>query len=127
MFGFTVLEARHLGGHRVWLRFADGSSGEADLGAELVGPVFEPLRDPGYFGQFVVDDTLTWSNGADIAPETLYELVTGRRCELCTVESTASSETDKPVRAGRGTSHNNGTVACASSRRKKKDRSRADR
>ncbi len=29
-----VLEARYLGGHRVWLRFDDGFEGEVDLAPE---------------------------------------------------------------------------------------------
>lgn len=66
-----VLEASHRGGHRVWLRFDDGSSGEVDLERDLDGEVFEPLRDPAYFAGFVVDETLTWPNGADFAPEFL--------------------------------------------------------
>ena len=74
-----VLEARYLGGHCVWLRFDDGLEGEIDLGPDLVGrlrgPVFEPLRDPTYFAQFTVDWTLTWPNGADLAPESLYARV----------------------------------------------------
>jgi hypothetical protein len=68
-----VIDARHLGGHRVWLRFDDGLEGEVDLAAELWGEVFEPLRDPAYFSRFVVDDTLVWPNGADFAPEFLHE------------------------------------------------------
>lgn len=70
-----LLEASHRGGRRVWLRFDDGSSGEVDLGRELDGEVFEPLRDPTYFARFVVDETLTWPNGADFAPEFLYARV----------------------------------------------------
>lgn len=70
-----VVEARHLGGHRVWLRFDDGLEGEIDLAGVLRGPVFEPLRDPAYFAGFTVDLTLTWPNGADLAPETLYRRV----------------------------------------------------
>jgi hypothetical protein len=67
-----LLEASHRGDHRVWLRFDDGTSGEVDLGLELDGEVFEPLRDPTYFARFVVAETLTWPNGADFAPEFLH-------------------------------------------------------
>ncbi|HEX6885923.1 MAG TPA: DUF2442 domain-containing protein [Planctomycetota bacterium] len=70
-----VVAARHLGEHRVWLRFDDGLEGEIDLKREMWGEVFEPLKDPAYFAQFTVDLTLTWPNGADIAPESLYQRV----------------------------------------------------
>jgi hypothetical protein len=74
-----VVAARHLGGHRVWLRFDDGLEGEFDLARELDGEVFEPLRDPAYFARFSVDDTLTWPNGADFAPEFLHDCVARQR------------------------------------------------
>ncbi len=70
-----VLEARYLGEYRVWLRFEDGLEGELDLGPELYGMIFEPLKDPAYFASFTVETTLTWSNGADFAPEFLHELL----------------------------------------------------
>jgi hypothetical protein len=44
-----LLEAHLLGDHRVRLRFDDGLVGEVDLGRELEGEVFEPLRNPGCF------------------------------------------------------------------------------
>ena len=56
----------------------DGTEGEVDLEHELDGPIFEPLRDPRYFAQFTVDPelrTVTWPNGADFAPEFLYEKI----------------------------------------------------
>jgi len=70
-----VIDARHLGEHRVWVKFDDGLEGEVDLSDLLRGPVFEPLKDPAYFANFTVDWTLTWPNGADIAPESLYTRV----------------------------------------------------
>jgi hypothetical protein len=70
-----VLGARYLDGYRVWLRFDDGLEGEVDLAGVLRGPVFEPLKDPAYFANFTIDWTLTWPNGADIAPESLYARV----------------------------------------------------
>jgi hypothetical protein len=71
-----VVEARYLGGHTVWLRFRDGTSGEIDLKPALQGPIFEPLHDPGYFQQFSIHPelrTLVWPNGADFAPEFLHD------------------------------------------------------
>jgi len=70
-----VLEARYLGAHRVRLRFDDGLEGEVDLLDALRGPIFEPLKDPRRFAEFRVDLTLTWPDGADLAPESLHERV----------------------------------------------------
>ena len=71
-----VVEARHVREYTVFLRFQDGIEGEVDLRPQLYGEVFEPLKDPEYFRQFRVDSdlhTLVWPNGADFAPEFLYE------------------------------------------------------
>jgi len=74
-----VVEARHVGGHRVYLRFDDGVEGEVDLSAIVrFEGVFAPLREPEKFAEFQVAPdlgTICWPNGADIAPETLYDAV----------------------------------------------------
>jgi hypothetical protein len=70
------------GAHSLDLTFKDGTRKSVDLRALLEGPVFEPLRDPKYFARVEVDPvagTVVWPNGADIAPETLYELASGQR------------------------------------------------
>lgn len=74
-FRFTrVTAARHVHGHVVWLRFDDGLEGELDLSFGLRGKLFEPLQDPAFFALVDVEHgALTWPNGADWAPETLYE------------------------------------------------------
>ncbi len=74
-----VIKARPTSGWRVWLSFADGVEGEVDLSRYLgYGPVFEPLADEEFFRQLRVEaGTITWPNGADIAPERLYELLVG--------------------------------------------------
>ena len=69
-----IVEARHVAGHTLWLRFSDGAEGEVDLGAEIHGEMFEPLRDVRYFECFQVHPelkTVVWPNGADFAPEFL--------------------------------------------------------
>jgi uncharacterized protein DUF2442 len=69
-----VVHAEYAGDHRIRVTFDDGVTGTVDLWPWLEGPVFEPLRDVAYFRQFVLDGgTVAWPNGADIAPETLYE------------------------------------------------------
>lgn len=76
MLNLQALEYR--GAHRLWLRFNDGAEGEVDLAGHLEGPVFVPLRDPAVFATARIDPeirTVTWSNGADMAPEFLYSLL----------------------------------------------------
>jgi hypothetical protein len=71
-----IVEARYLGGYKVWLRFRDGTSGEIDLEPELYGEVFEALRDVTFFQRFSIHpdfETLVWPNGADFAPEFLHD------------------------------------------------------
>lgn len=71
-----VREARYLHDYVVWVRFNDGAQGEVDLSAELEGEVFAPLKDLQAFRSFKVDSelqTIVWENGADLAPEFLYE------------------------------------------------------
>jgi hypothetical protein len=75
---YDVLEARYVRDYVVWLQFRDGTSGEIDLGPELWGPMFEPLKEVGFFRQFFIHpefETLTWPNGADLAPEFLHDNV----------------------------------------------------
>ena len=75
---YHVTEARYVRGYVVWVRFRDGTMGEVDLGPELEGPVFAPLKDPEVFKRLRVDPelhTLVWENGADFAPEFLHQSV----------------------------------------------------
>jgi len=72
---YNVVEAKYVRDFTIWLKFEDGTHGEIDLASELWGPVFEPLKDPDAFRQFEVAEygTIAWPNGADLAPEFLYE------------------------------------------------------
>jgi hypothetical protein len=78
----TVVSAEYEGGHRIRLSFSEGTVKTVDFRKWMDGPVFEPLKDPSYFRRFFLDaGTVVWPNGADIAPETLYEAtgVRGKR------------------------------------------------
>ena len=73
--------AEHAGGFTLRIRFVDGRTGVVDLGDQLWGEVFEPLRNPEVFRSFRVDlelNTIVWPSGADLAPEFLYEQLEGR-------------------------------------------------
>jgi hypothetical protein len=75
---YLVVEARYVRGYVIWLRFKDGSAGEIDLEPALRGPVFEPLKSLDAFREFFVHpefETLSWPNGADLAPEFLHDNV----------------------------------------------------
>jgi hypothetical protein len=75
-----VVEVRHVGGHKLWLRFNDGESGEVDLSNWLqFDGVFEPHRDEAFFAKVRVDmGTIAWPNDTDLDPLVLYSLVTGK-------------------------------------------------
>lgn len=74
---YNVVDARHVRDYVLWIKFEDGSEGEIDLANELWGPVFEPLKDVETFRKAFVAEygTIAWPNGADLAPEFLYERV----------------------------------------------------
>lgn len=70
-----VIRAEYKGDYRIHLTFADGTANTLDFGPWLEGPVFEPLKDREYFKRFFLEaGTVAWPNGADVAPETLYEV-----------------------------------------------------
>ena len=69
-----VVEAEYRGDFKIHCTFSDGVAAIIDFSDWLYGPVFEPLKDPEYFERFFLDGgTVSWPNGADIAPETLHE------------------------------------------------------
>ncbi len=72
-----VTEVKVVGPHSLELKFDNGIRKRVNLRRELYGPIFEPLRDPAYFAKVYVDPnsrTVTWANGADFAPDFLYQL-----------------------------------------------------
>ena len=65
------------GEYSLRLTFKNGKRRLVDLEPLLGRGVFKRLRDPAYFRRVVLDPvagTIVWPNGADVAPETLYEL-----------------------------------------------------
>ncbi len=65
-----------VGDYRLRLTFEDGTVGDVDFAAREWRGVFEDLGDPAYFARVRIDPeagTIAWPNGADMAPEPLYE------------------------------------------------------
>jgi hypothetical protein len=79
-----VVEIKYKEGFVYHVIFDNGKRGDVDF-SEYVGrgPVFEPLRNQEFFKQATIEGgTISWPNGADIAPETLYEKVCQQPAEL---------------------------------------------
>lgn len=80
MIGLTpdITHAKVTAHGRLRLTFADGLTGEVDVLDRMHGPVFERARTPKGFAEARVDPqtrTVCWPNGADLAPDTLYERI----------------------------------------------------
>jgi hypothetical protein len=90
----SIIRADYRGGFRIRLTFNDLSEGTVDFRAWLDGPVFEALKKPVYF--------LAWPNGADIAPETLYEAVVSERARSKRRQQATALPSAKRVGTGAG-------------------------
>jgi hypothetical protein len=70
-----VTNIKYRGKYVYNIKFDDGTEGDLDFSEYLSkGPVFDALKDKKIFSKAIVEGgTIAWPNGADIAPETLYE------------------------------------------------------
>jgi hypothetical protein len=70
-----IIQASYINDYKILLKFNDGTEMTVDLENELNGSVFTPLKDKSKFRKFsIVFNTIEWENGANFAPEYLYEL-----------------------------------------------------
>ena len=70
-----VIKATYLDEYKILLAFNNGVKKTVDLKSKLNGEVFEPLKELNYFRRFTIRfNTIEWNNGADLAPEYLYEI-----------------------------------------------------
>ena len=64
-----VVKLKALDGHKLWVRFSDGTEGVRDY-ADLIsesGPMVEPLKDEAFFSKaFISFGVPTWPNGFDV-------------------------------------------------------------
>ena len=71
-----VVEGRHVKDYMIKVKFNDGTVKIVDFRPYINrGGIFSELEDQEYFRRFFIDlNTVCWPNGADVAPERLYEL-----------------------------------------------------
>ncbi len=71
-----IIEAKIIKDYLVEITFDNLKKGQVDLKKYLKKGIFKELNKKKLFQQFKIDanlGTICWSNGADIAPDTLYE------------------------------------------------------
>ena len=68
---------------KLLVSFSDGVRGEVSLKDRLFGPVFEPLKNLDFFRKVTIDEfgAVCWPNGADLAPDALYDQLKSRSNE----------------------------------------------
>ncbi|MCF8302795.1 MAG: DUF2442 domain-containing protein [Bacteroidales bacterium] len=70
-----ITNAKHIRDYRILIEFNNGERKQVDLKDELEAEVFQPLRNKEVFKRFSINfNTIEWENGADLAPEYLYEI-----------------------------------------------------
>lgn len=70
----TIEDVEYIKDYILRLRFSDGQTKDVDIFPLLNGAIFEPLKDKRNFIQFgLTGGTIEWNNGADFAPEYLYD------------------------------------------------------
>ena len=81
---WRVTSVTALEGSRLRVAFVDDTIGEVNMAAFLSNPkvegtIFEQLRDPKMFVQASVElGAVQWPNGADLAPDTMYDAIRER-------------------------------------------------
>lgn len=75
-------------GKTLAVRFVDGTAGRVEMSRFLAarcvdGTLFEALRDDLLFAQVAVaDGVIRWPNGADLAPDAMYDAIRESGCWL---------------------------------------------
>ena len=72
-----VIDVDYMGEYKLLVTFNDNHKKLVDLHPYLTGEVFGELLDKNKFVQFgLTRITIEWANGADLAPEFLYDIGT---------------------------------------------------
>lgn len=68
-----ITQVTYLEGYTLLCSFNNGEVKRVDMSPLLAFPAYKELSDLNEFKQFGLDETIYWANGADIAPEWLFE------------------------------------------------------
>jgi hypothetical protein len=69
-----VIDAEYIRDYTIRIKFSNDVVKAIDFSRYLNGGIFEELKEQANFRKFFLDGwTIAWQNGADVAPETLYE------------------------------------------------------
>ncbi len=72
-----IVRINYQDGYTFYVVFDNGVAGSIDLSEYTnKGLIFAPLKNKDFFKKATIEGgTISWPNGADIAPETLYEKI----------------------------------------------------
>ena len=71
---WDVVDVKPLEGLGLFVRFADGLTGEVRFAPEHLTGVFAPLKDPAFFKQVYLDHgVVAWPGQIDLAPDAMYQ------------------------------------------------------
>lgn len=77
------LQVKPLSGHKIWIRYSDGSEGEVDL-SDLAGRgVFQLWDRPGEFEKVHIGpgSAISWTDQVELCPDSVYLKLTGKSPE----------------------------------------------
>jgi hypothetical protein len=70
---WDVVEVKAEPGYRLFVRFADGTTGKVHLDLSELSGALAPLRDPAFFERVFVDHgAVAWPGDIDLAPDAMY-------------------------------------------------------
>ena len=78
---FDIVEVKIIRNYILYLRFENGVDGQIDI-SKIVPfeGIFSQFQDLSYFATVTINPelgTIVWDNGADLAPDYLYSVISG--------------------------------------------------